>query len=67
MVDRGTIPAIQPGGPGTFIRFDPDEVLGAIRGKQVAADQAPVPPKAPTTLSGPAPYWKRNLDKGKDK
>ena len=73
-VDKGVIPAIQPDGPGTLLRFEVEEVLRAIRSPSEPSDakaitgslaapskrkQTPLAGGNEEKLSGPIPKWER--------
>ena len=72
-VAKGVVPALQPDGPGTLLRFEVEEVLRAVR-KQSAPQLEPETEtktkkeKLPTTkkkrekLSGSIPKWKQLLN-----
>ena len=70
-VKQGVIPAIQPGGPGTHLRFDVDEVMRAVKESHTfdsASDtsnpqQTKDPNTKPKKLSGPRPKWKQKSQK----
>ena len=60
-VDKGLIPAIQPDGKGTHLRFDIGDVLKAVKGiipVFEAAESQIVPPET-DKLPGPEPKWKK--------
>ena len=76
-VDKGVIPAIQPDGPGTLLRFEVDEVLRAVKppagpseakaqtGSLVTPNKRKQTPSAGSNkkkLSGPKPKWERKLN-----
>ncbi len=65
LVERGIIPAIQPGGPNTFIRFDKDDVLRAIREASIDGSKVGTSAsiKESTKLPGPPPKWKKKITK----
>jgi excisionase family DNA binding protein len=54
-VAQGTIPALQPGGPGTKLLFRPDALERAAAADVSAATANPPPADAP--LAGPEPKW----------
>ncbi len=61
-VDKGLIPAIQPDGPGTHIRFDIDDVLRAVKNGPPAYEASADSNNTSLTterLSGPSPRWKQ--------
>ena len=63
-VDKGLIPAIQPEGPGSHIRFDVDEVLRAVKnasGSSALESQDSNSPTSEERLSGPMSNWKKKL------
>ena len=72
-VEKGIIPAIQPDGPGTLLRFEVAEVVRAVKSPSnellktdslTTSDkrkQGPSPSSDPHKLSGPIPKWKRKL------
>ena len=77
-VDKGIIPAIQPDDPGTLLRFEPEEVLRAVKLTHSTSQTADRKPKVGShkkqesagagsllkekRLSGPIPRWKQKLD-----
>ena len=67
-VESGIIPAVQPGGKGTHLRFDLDAVLRAVHGASAGNHENPEPNEAanPKPLSGPRPKWaerKQNIER----
>ena len=71
---KDVIPAIQPDGPGTLLRFEVDEVLRAFRSPSEPSDaeaktgslatpskrkQTPLAGGNEKKLSGPIPKWER--------
>ncbi|MDB2686158.1 helix-turn-helix domain-containing protein [Mariniblastus sp.] len=68
-VKKGLIPAIQPDGPGTHIRFDTDDVIRAVKGRASAKDPPATNMKLDedgvvnntSTRPGPPPKWKQKL------
>ena len=65
-VDKGLIPAIQPDGRGTHLRFDIDDVLRAVKPDSRMADsqnshsKSDVETQPTRKRPGPAPKWKQN-------
>lgn len=63
-VDKGLIPAIQPKGAGTHVRFDVDEVLRAVKNASGCSTPESEDLSSPTPeepLSGPMSNWKKKL------
>ena len=68
-VDKGLIPAIQPGGQGTHIRFDVDDVIRAV--KEISPTKSSPIANAKSAggeehndskrRPGPPPKWKQKL------
>ena len=76
-VDKGVIPAIQPDGPGTLLRFEVGEVLRAIKSPSEPSEaeaqtvslvtpskrkQKPPAGSNDKKLSGPIPKWERTVN-----
>jgi excisionase family DNA binding protein len=64
-VDKGLIPAIQPEGAGSHIRFDVDEVLRAVKnalGSSTPESEDLSSPSRKEPLSGPMSNWKKKLE-----
>ena len=73
-IRKGIIPAIQPDGPGTLLRFEVEEVLRAVRERSVTElepglmasvknEEPPVTKSKGKKLSGSIPKWKQLLNK----
>ena len=63
-VDKGVIPVIQPGGKGTHLRFDIDDVIRAVKKNNSATEESELTRTEPAVekLSGPEPNWKQQKE-----
>ncbi len=64
-VDKGIVPAIQPDGPGTLLRFDASDVVQAVKQTELCQPGEPVGVQVSTQtqekeekLPGRQPLWK---------
>lgn len=67
-VESGIIPAVQPGGKGTHLRFDLDAVLLAVHGASAGNQEESEPEETvQKPLPGPQPNWIERKQKIKRK